>query len=117
MQSIDEQWKVTWVGDPPKFAVSREYGRGQISEVSWESTFQRGPDGRRRKVETFRFSRPRCHQPDISGSVVAFRVVVICGYWPDQVGAWRTLDPGRSGTSSATCGGGTGVGSVDWQEG
>ncbi len=52
-----------------------------------------------------------------TGSVVAFRVVVICGYWPDQVGAWRTLDPGRSGTSSATCGGGTGVGSVDWQEG
>ncbi|MEW2574714.1 hypothetical protein ACFY41_00595 [Streptomyces syringium] len=52
-----------------------------------------------------------------TGSVVAFRVVVVCGWWPDQYGAWRTLDPGRSGTSSATCGGGTGVGSVSWQEG
>ncbi|MEU4210386.1 hypothetical protein AB0F13_10395 [Streptomyces sp. NPDC026206] len=55
VQSIDEQWKVTWVGDPPKFAVSREHGRGQIFEVSWRGRYERGPDGRRRKVETFRF--------------------------------------------------------------
>ncbi|MDX3849254.1 hypothetical protein [Streptomyces sp. AK02-01A] len=52
-----------------------------------------------------------------SGQVVAFRAVVVCGWWPDAYGAWQTLRPGWSGWSSATCGGGSGVGSVSWQEG
>ncbi|MEU1375743.1 hypothetical protein ABZ442_19055 [Streptomyces triculaminicus] len=63
VQSIDEQWKVMWVGDPPTFAVSREHGRGQIFEVSWESEFQRGSDGRRHKVETFRFDTRLMKKP------------------------------------------------------
>ncbi len=63
VQSFDEQWKVTWAGDPPKFAVSREYGRGQIFEVRWQSEFQQGPDGRRRKVETFRFDTRLMKKP------------------------------------------------------
>jgi hypothetical protein len=52
-----------------------------------------------------------------SSQVVAFRAVVVCGWWPDAYGKWITLSPGQAGWSSATCGGGTGVGSVGWQEG
>ncbi|MFH8615384.1 hypothetical protein ACH4E8_09955 [Streptomyces sp. NPDC017979] len=59
--------------------------------------------------------RADCHNP--SNQVVAFRAVVVCGWWPDAYGAWITLRPGQSGWSSAKCGGGTGVGSVSWQEG
>ncbi|MER6994905.1 hypothetical protein [Streptomyces sp. NPDC000410] len=56
-----------------------------------------------------------CSNP--SSQVVAFRAVVVCGEWPDQVGDWVTLNPGGSGSSSATCSHGTGVGSVSWEEG
>ncbi|MER6957400.1 MULTISPECIES: hypothetical protein [unclassified Streptomyces] len=49
--------------------------------------------------------------------VRAFRVRVVCGGWPDAAGEWKTLSPGESDVSSARCFGGTGVGSVDWQEG
>ncbi|MFF0447488.1 hypothetical protein ACFYT4_13960 [Streptomyces sp. NPDC004609] len=52
-----------------------------------------------------------------SSQVVAFRAVVVCGLWPDANGRWITLSPGQSGWSSATCGGGSGVGSVSWEEG
>ncbi|MFE3328497.1 hypothetical protein [Streptomyces sp. NPDC059176] len=59
--------------------------------------------------------RADCSNP--TGRVIAFRAVVVCGWWPDQYGHWVTLAAGGSGTSSATCGGGTGVGSVSWEEG
>ncbi|MEV0385059.1 hypothetical protein [Nonomuraea sp. NPDC050643] len=49
--------------------------------------------------------------------VRAFRVTVKCGWWPDAIGSWKTLNPGGADVSSARCMGGTGVGSVDWQEG
>ncbi|MFI6286449.1 hypothetical protein ACIBCM_17105 [Streptomyces sp. NPDC051018] len=52
-----------------------------------------------------------------SSQVVAFRAVVVCGLWPDVNGKWITLSPGQSGWSSGTCGGGSGVGSVSWEEG
>ncbi|MGW4029168.1 hypothetical protein ACWEFL_07570 [Streptomyces sp. NPDC004838] len=52
-----------------------------------------------------------------SSQVVAFRAVVVCGWWPDAYGKWITLRPGHSGWSSGTCGGGSGVGSVSWEEG
>ncbi|RFS83112.1 hypothetical protein D0T12_23355 [Actinomadura spongiicola] len=53
-----------------------------------------------------------------NGNVVrGFRASVVCGGWPDATGAWRTLNPGQSGLSSARCFGGTGVGSVTWEEG
>ncbi|MFH8573143.1 hypothetical protein [Streptomyces sp. NPDC017993] len=48
---------------------------------------------------------------------IAFRATVVCGWWPDQTGPWKTLNPGARDTSAATCSGGTGVGSVNWQEG
>lgn len=55
VRTLDEQWTVTWAGDSPRRAVSREYGRGPVPMVAKEWTYERGPDGRRRKVETFSF--------------------------------------------------------------
>ncbi|MGA5194069.1 hypothetical protein [Streptomyces exfoliatus] len=48
---------------------------------------------------------------------IAFRVTIVCGWWPDEVGQWITLNTGQRGTSSGECGGGTGAGSASWQEG
>ncbi|MFC8194237.1 hypothetical protein ACFWBR_19265 [Streptomyces sp. NPDC060006] len=57
------------------------------------------------------------HCTNNASEVRAFRAEVVCGAWPDAVGAWKTLRPGESNVSSARCFGGTGVGSVTWQEG
>ncbi|MET9549603.1 MULTISPECIES: hypothetical protein [unclassified Streptomyces] len=57
------------------------------------------------------------HCKNNTNQVRAFRAVVVCGAWPDARGAWKTLHPGGSDVSSARCFGGTGVGSVSWQEG
>lgn len=52
---------------------------------------------------------------------VGFRATAVCGYAVDRKGPWVTLNPGKSGRSEAICGSrfvdGTGVGSVDWEEG
>ncbi|MDQ1040849.1 hypothetical protein QFZ75_007265 [Streptomyces sp. V3I8] len=50
---------------------------------------------------------------------IAFRAIVVCGQSFDNTGAWVTLNPGQSGWSGAPCNApvGTGVGSVDWEEG
>ncbi|MCC2280613.1 hypothetical protein LKL35_35195 [Streptomyces sp. ET3-23] len=63
VRTYDEQWERTWVGDPPRLALSHEYGRGQISMVYREWTYERGPDGRRHKVETFRFDPREMKDP------------------------------------------------------
>ncbi|MFD9276461.1 hypothetical protein ACFWD7_04110 [Streptomyces mirabilis] len=55
MRTLDEQWQVTLIEDPPRRGLSREYGRGPSTTVSRRWTYERGTDGRRRKVETFRF--------------------------------------------------------------
>jgi len=57
------------------------------------------------------------HCTNNTNVVRAFRVYVVCGRWPDATGDWKTLKPGESDVSSARCLGGTGVGSVDWEEG
>ncbi|MGW7081992.1 hypothetical protein ACWGH2_00615 [Streptomyces sp. NPDC054871] len=57
------------------------------------------------------------HCTNNTGVVTAFRVTVVCGEWPDTAGEWKTLKPGASDVSSARCFGGTGVGSVGWEEG
>ncbi|GCB45925.1 hypothetical protein [Streptomyces sp. NL15-2K] len=49
VRALDEQWKVTRVGDSQGLVVAREYGRGPAPSRSW--TYERGPDGRRRMVE------------------------------------------------------------------
>lgn len=53
VRAVDEQWAVTRAGNPPGRTVRREHGRGPVHRVQKEWTFERGPDGRRRKVETF----------------------------------------------------------------
>ncbi|MEU6981827.1 hypothetical protein ABZ946_00155 [Streptomyces sp. NPDC046324] len=45
VRALDEQWD----------AREREYGRGHATRVAREWTYERGPDGRRRRVETLRF--------------------------------------------------------------
>ncbi len=55
VQTLDEEWEVTWLGDTPRLAASRAYSRGQLTTVSREWTYERGSDGRRHKVEVFRF--------------------------------------------------------------
>ncbi|MGO4458855.1 hypothetical protein AB4039_16370 [Streptomyces sp. M-16] len=54
VRAMDEQWAVTRAGNPPGRTVQREHGRGPIRLVQKEWTFEKGPDGRRQKVETFR---------------------------------------------------------------
>lgn len=56
VRAVDEQWAVTRAGSPPGRTVQREHGRGPIRHVQKEWTYERGPDGRRRKVETFRLN-------------------------------------------------------------
>ncbi|WP_260146162.1 hypothetical protein [Streptomyces sp. 2132.2] len=53
VRAMDEQWAVTLAGPAPGRAVRRERGRGPIRSVQKQWTLERGPDGRRRKVETF----------------------------------------------------------------
>ncbi|MFF3957238.1 hypothetical protein ACFYY1_29095 [Streptomyces sp. NPDC001890] len=50
-------------------------------------------------------------------TAVAFRATIVCGIWPDTNGQWITLNPGQRGTSEGECGGGTGAGSANWEEG
>ncbi|MFE0133992.1 hypothetical protein ACFWY6_20875 [Streptomyces sp. NPDC059037] len=56
------------------------------------------------------------HCTNNTTDVKSFRVVVVCGGWPDVVGDWKTLNPGAADTSSARCILGTGVGRVGVEE-
>ncbi|GLX47160.1 hypothetical protein Shyhy01_01100 [Streptomyces hygroscopicus subsp. hygroscopicus] len=59
------------------------------------------------------------HCVNHTNRAVAFRAKVVCGWEADHNGDWVTLNPGQEGWSGAWCNGpiGTGVGSVDWEEG
>ncbi|MFJ2133609.1 hypothetical protein ACIP4W_21150 [Streptomyces sp. NPDC088846] len=54
VRALDEQWEVTWVGDTPRLARSREYARGQVTTVSRQWKVERGADGRLHRTEVFR---------------------------------------------------------------
>ncbi|MEU3772328.1 hypothetical protein AB0F11_03745 [Streptomyces sp. NPDC032472] len=54
VRAVDEQWAVTRAGPPPGRIVQREGGRGPIRTVQTRRTLERGPDGRRKWVESFR---------------------------------------------------------------
>ncbi|MFI5631118.1 hypothetical protein ACIA8E_17425 [Streptomyces sp. NPDC051664] len=60
VRTLDEQWEAS----SPEHSGGR-YSRGHGTAVYRQWTYQRGPDGRRHKVETFRFdtremkNRPR----------------------------------------------------------
>ncbi|MFC8124948.1 hypothetical protein [Streptomyces sp. NPDC057302] len=55
VRALDEQWEVSWAGDTPRLALSREYSRGQSTVTSRQWTYERGADGKLHKKETFRF--------------------------------------------------------------
>jgi hypothetical protein len=55
VRAVDEQWEVTRAGPPPGRIVARAHGRGPIRGVQKEWALEKGPDGRRRRVETFSF--------------------------------------------------------------
>lgn len=55
VRALDEQWQVSWVGDSPRLAQSREYSRGQTTVKSRRWTYERGEDGKLHKRETFSF--------------------------------------------------------------
>lgn len=63
VRALDEQWEVTWVGDTPRLATSREYARGQSTVKSWNWTYERGADGKLHKTETFRFDPAEMKDP------------------------------------------------------
>ncbi|MFC0601597.1 hypothetical protein [Streptomyces palmae] len=63
VRSLDEQWEVTWVGHTPQVAASRAYGSGSATTVSKQWTYEKGPDGRRRRVETFGFDSRAMKDP------------------------------------------------------
>ncbi|UNO43539.1 hypothetical protein [Streptomyces sp. MST-110588] len=79
-----------------------------------------GPTGAANELSCTTHSDGRTGTADCANNTnrtIAFRVTVVCGWWPDQVGPWKTLNPGDHDSSAATCSGGTGVGSVNWEEG
>lgn len=63
VRALEEQWEVTWVGNTPKVATSGTYSRGPATTVSKRWTYERGPDGRRRWVETFAFDSRKMKNP------------------------------------------------------
>ncbi|MFE3654820.1 hypothetical protein [Streptomyces sp. NPDC059165] len=53
--ALDERWRAT--------PASRQYGRGPAPMIQKEWTFERGPDGRRRRVESFGFDSREMKNP------------------------------------------------------
>lgn len=63
VRALDEQQEVTWVGDTPRLAPSREYSRGQVTTVSREWTIERGAGGRLRMTEERHFDAAEMKGP------------------------------------------------------
>ncbi|MDQ8707890.1 hypothetical protein RCO28_36290 [Streptomyces sp. LHD-70] len=65
----EEQREVTWVGGSPRFAMSREYGRGPTKTVSRHWTIGRRSDGHVERTETFRYDSSELKEP-LQGAVL-----------------------------------------------
>ncbi|GAA1898429.1 hypothetical protein GCM10009837_21120 [Streptomyces durmitorensis] len=63
VRTVDEQWQVSWVGDTPRLAQSREYSRGQVTMKTRQWTYERGADGKLHKKETFSFDPAEMKEP------------------------------------------------------
>jgi hypothetical protein len=63
VRALDREWEVTWVGERPRLALSAEYSRGQVRWVSRSWTIDRGPDGRLRATEDYRFDTTELNKP------------------------------------------------------
>lgn len=69
VRAVDEQWEVTWSGDTPRLALSREYSRGQVTTASRQWKLERGADGGLEKTEVFRFDPAEMKDP-LRGAVL-----------------------------------------------
>jgi len=78
VRAIEEQWEVTWFGDPPRVKVGHQASRGPGRTWSKDWTVERGPDGRRRLQESFSFDSADMKRP--------VRSVVLEQGW-----VWRSL--------------------------
>ncbi|MFG2520625.1 hypothetical protein [Streptomyces sp. NPDC048527] len=59
-----ENREVTRAGDPPGRAVERGHGSGPRTRVrSWKGHYEKGPDGRRQRVDDFRFDSNDMRDP------------------------------------------------------
>ncbi|MDT9698916.1 hypothetical protein [Streptomyces sp. P17] len=63
VRSVDEQWEVKRAGNPPRWVVSRQHSVGQVNWVERQWAYEQGADGRRQKVETFRFDSREVRDP------------------------------------------------------
>ncbi|URM92254.1 hypothetical protein LUW75_22430 [Streptomyces sp. MRC013] len=63
VRAMDEQWEVTRAGSPPGRIVARAHGRGPIRGIHKEWVLEKGPGGRRRRVETFSFNSQDLKDP------------------------------------------------------
>ncbi|MEV3856733.1 hypothetical protein AB0J38_20680 [Streptomyces sp. NPDC050095] len=82
VRALQEQWEVSWVDGTPRFARSREYGRGQGRTVSKQWTFGRDENGGRRLEETFSFDSAELTGP--------LRDAVLAAGW-----TWRAVTFGK----------------------
>lgn len=82
VRALEEQWEVTRVGNPPRFATGAQYSRGQGRTVSRSWTIQRGDSGRLEATEAFRFDSARLRDP--------LRAAVLQAGW-----TWRGLVFGK----------------------
>ncbi|MFG3260785.1 MULTISPECIES: hypothetical protein [Streptomyces] len=57
VHTLDERW------DRSPESGGKRYGRGPATKVARQWAYERGPDGRRRRVETFRFDSRDMRNP------------------------------------------------------
>ncbi|MDJ1134669.1 hypothetical protein [Streptomyces iconiensis] len=63
VRAIEEQWEVTWYGDPPRMKIGHQASRGPGRSWSKDWAVERGPDGRRRLRESFSFDSGDMKRP------------------------------------------------------
>ncbi|MEU9996086.1 hypothetical protein [Streptomyces sp. NPDC050848] len=57
VRTLDERWEAS------TDSSGKQYGRGRSTQVARKWSYEQGPDGRRRKVETFRFDSRDMRNP------------------------------------------------------
>ncbi|MFG2643710.1 hypothetical protein ACGFYP_22390 [Streptomyces sp. NPDC048370] len=60
VRTLDERWEASTADS------GKQYGRGRSTQVARKWSYEQGPDGRRRKVETFRFDSRDMRNPLLS---------------------------------------------------
>ncbi|MFJ2824360.1 hypothetical protein ACIO7M_25050 [Streptomyces toxytricini] len=70
VRAADEQWTVTRAGPAPGRTVSKGHSKGPVRWGQKEWTYEKGPDGRRRKVVGFDVSITRDMKDPLRKAVV-----------------------------------------------